>query len=58
MFVGAGFDAGPVSAKIGISGEIVLADVELPAYGGVALMVESVMDERPPPSDCSGMVPS
>lgn len=58
MFVGAGFDAGPVAAKIGISGEVVLADVELPAYGGVSLMVESVMDDRPPPSDFLGMVPS
>jgi hypothetical protein len=58
MFVGAGFDAGPVSAKIGISGEVTLADVELPAYGGVSLMVESIMDDRPPPSDFLGMVPS
>jgi hypothetical protein len=58
MFVGAGFDAGPVAAKIGISGEVTLADVELPAYGGVSLMVESVMDDRPPPSDFLGMVPS
>lgn len=58
MFVGAGFDAGPVAAQIGISGEVVLADVELPAYGGVSLMVESVVDDRPPPSDFLGLVPS
>lgn len=58
VFVGAGFDFGPVGAKVGIAGDLTLGTVHLPAQGKAALTIEAEVDTRPPPSDFLGIMPS
>ena len=54
LFVGVGFDAGPLSLKVGLSGSITLANVQLPATAsaGLAINPERIRaEDRPFPSD-------
>lgn len=51
MFVGVGFDFGPFSAKLGISGDISLGLVSLPMYAGAGVGVQGIEDARSLPSD-------
>ncbi|HEX2734315.1 MAG TPA: lectin-like protein [Polyangiaceae bacterium] len=58
LFLGAGFDFGPVAAKVGISGDLTLGNISLPVYGGAAIKLGAEVDTRPPPSDFLGIMPS
>ena len=58
LFVGAGFDVGFAAAKIGISGQLILGELELPVDGGASLKLGAEVDTRPPPADFLGVMPS
>lgn len=58
LFLGAGFDFGAVSAKVGLSGTVALGRLEIPLYAGAGIGVQSEVDARPLPSDLTGMIPS
>jgi len=51
MFVGAGFDFGFASAKLGISGSVTAADIHVPLTAGAYLNVRSEAEARPLPDD-------
>jgi hypothetical protein len=51
MFVGAGFDCGFAAAKIGISGDVNVADIYVPLTAGAYLNVRSEGEDRPLPED-------
>lgn len=51
MFVGAGFDCGFAAAKIGISGNVTLADITVPLTAGAYINVRSEREDRPLPAD-------
>jgi len=51
MFVGAGFDCGFASAKIGISGNVTVADITVPLTAGAYLNVRSEPEDRPLSAD-------
>jgi len=58
LFVGVGFSAGPLSLKVGLSGSITLANIQLPATAsaGLAVTPEAVaVDDRPLPVDLDGL---
>jgi hypothetical protein len=56
IFVGAGFDFDPLSAKLGISGDVSLGLVELPVYAMAGLRVTPVPDSRSLADDIKDMV--
>lgn len=56
LFLGVGFDFGPLSAKLGISGDVSLGMVQVPITAGAGVSVVSVNDERPLPADLAGMI--
>jgi hypothetical protein len=58
VFVGVGFDFGPVSAKVGISGEVTLGNIKFPLYARAGIKVKSLFDDRQLPDDLVGMVSS
>lgn len=56
VFLGAGFDFGPVAAKLGISGEVTMADVSIPATAGAHILMEGIDDDRLLDEDTAEMV--
>ena len=56
IFVGAGFDFDPLSAKLGISGDVSLGVVELPVYAMAGLRVTPEPDSRSLADDIKDMV--
>jgi len=58
LFVGVGFDAGPLSVKLGLAGSITLANVQLPATAaaGLAINPERISaTDRPLPMDLADL---
>lgn len=58
LFVGAGFDAGPLSLKVGLEGSITLANIQLPATASAGLAVNPqrvAPEERPLPADLAAL---
>jgi len=58
MFLGVGFDFGPLSAKLGISGDVSLGVVSLPLYASAGIKVQAANDDRPLPADLQAMAAS
>ncbi|HWZ93236.1 MAG TPA: collagen-binding domain-containing protein [Polyangiaceae bacterium] len=54
LFVGVGFSAGPFEAAAGVSGDITLGTVTLPAHAGAGVTVSSVPDKRVIPPSQTG----
>jgi hypothetical protein len=51
MFVGAGIDFGGLALKAGVSGDISLGDISLPAYAGAGIRIQPEEDPRRVPED-------
>lgn len=55
LFVGAGFDFGPLAAKIGIQGDVALGLISVPITAGAGVNVTAMDDKRPMPADLSAV---
>lgn len=58
LFLGVGFDWGALSAKVGISGDITLANVIVPLYSGAGIGVRAVADDTEMAADLTDKVAS
>lgn len=47
LFVGAGFSAGPFEAAVGVSGKVVLGELQVPVHGRAGFYVSALKDTRP-----------
>lgn len=56
LFLGVGFDFGPVSAKLGISGNVVLGEVRIPAEASAFIEVQAAKEDRELDTELAGMV--
>jgi hypothetical protein len=53
LFVGAGFNIGPLSLSVGVEGGVTLANVDLPASVSAGLSMIPEVDDRDAPTDLS-----
>ncbi len=58
LFLGVGFDWGALSAKVGIAGDITLANVLVPLYSGAGIGVRAVEDDTAMAPDLTDKVAS
>jgi hypothetical protein len=58
VFVGVGFDFGPVAAKVGISGDVTLGNIQFPLFARAGIKVQALFDDRQLPDDLVNMVAS
>lgn len=56
LFLGVGFDFGPVAAKLGISGNVVLGEVRIPAEASAFIEVQAAKEDRELDAELTDMV--